>query len=178
MKKVIVILGLVIVFIFFFLVYSGLFANVDITEGDVGPYTFVGKEYVGDYRYSGDKLDSIIIDFKTRNIEFEETYGIYRDDPEKVNNDSLRYMVGCIIPEKSFDRIPELEREGYIKQEMGKTPSVIVAFPLRTKVSFLIAVMKIYPKLDEYFKEKGYKEVPALEIYGEDEILITMEIKK
>ena len=178
MKKVLIILGLVVVFIFIFLIYSGLFTDVDITEGEIGPYTFVGKEYVGDYRFSGDKLDSIIQDLKFRKVEFEKTFGIYRDNPEKINHDSLRYMVGCIIPEKSYNKIPELEREGYIKQIMGKTPSVIVKFPLRTKVSFIMAVKKTYPKLSEYFAEKNYANVPALEIYSKDTMLITMEIKK
>ncbi len=178
MKKVLVILVLVIVFIFFFLVYSGLFTSVNINEGEVGPYTFVGKEYVGDYRYAGDRLDSIVADIHKRKIAFEQSFGIYRDNPDSVSVDSLRYMVGCIIPEKSFDRIPELERDGYVKQYMGKTPSVIVEFPLNTKVSFLMAVMKVYPALNDYFAEKGYAEVPSLEIYDKDKMLITMEIKK
>ncbi len=178
MKKILVILGLVVVFIFFFLVYSGLFAGVNITEGEVGPYTFIGKEYVGDYRYAGDRLDSIVADIHKRNITFDQSFGIYRDNPDSIAVDSLRYMVGCIIPEKSFNRIPELERAGYVKQEMGKTPSVIVEFPLNTKVSFLIAVMKVYPALNNYFAEKGYAEVPSLEIYDTDKMLITMEIIK
>ena len=178
MKKVLIILGLVVVFILIYLAYSGLFSNVEITEGELGPYTFIGKEYVGDYRYAGDKLDSIVLDLQNRKIEFDKTFGIYRDNPEKVAKDSLRYMVGCIVPEKSYEKLPELERDGYIKQKMGITPSVIVEFPLRTKVSFLMAVIKAYPALNEYFRKKGYSEVPALEIYDKDKILISMEIKK
>ncbi|MCF6243018.1 MAG: hypothetical protein L3J74_16960 [Bacteroidales bacterium] len=178
MKKILVIIGLVVVFIFFFLVYSGLFTGVNITEGEVGPYTFVGKEYVGDYRYAGDHLDSIVADINKRKIAFDQSFGIYRDNPDSIAADSLRYMVGCIIPEKSYHRIPELEREGYVKQEMGKTPSVIVEFPLNTKVSFLMAVMKVYPALNTYFAEKGYASVPSLEIYDTDKMYITMEIKK
>lgn len=178
MKKILVILGIVLIFIFFFLVYSGLFVSINITEGYVGPYTFIGKEYIGDYRYAGDRLDSIVADLHKRNIIFDESFGIYRDNPDSIIADSLRYMVGCIIPEKSFRRIPELERDGYIKQKMGKTPSAIVEFPLNTKVSFLIAVIKAYPALNCYFAEKGYAEVPSLEIYNTDKMLITMEIIK
>lgn len=178
MKKVLVILGLVIVFIFLYLAYSGLFTSVDIREGDLGPYTLVGKEYKGDYRYAGDRLDSIIEDINERKIAFDQSFGIYRDNPDSISADSLRYMVGCIIPEKSFDRIPELERDGYVKQYMGKTPSVIVEFPLKSKVSFLMAVIKVYPELNDYFSEHGYARVPSLEIYYQDKILITMEIIK
>lgn len=178
MKKTFTIIGLLIVFIFLFIMYSGLFSSIDITEGNVGPYTFIGKEYVGDYRFAGDKLDSITQDLKQREIEFSETYGIYRDNPKKVSANKLRYMVGCIIPDKSNNRIPELERDGYIKQDMGKTHSVIVNFPLKTKLSFIIAVLRVYPALNGYIKEKQYNKVPSLEIYSEDNIQISMEIKK
>jgi len=59
---------------------------------------------------------------------------------------------------------------------MGKTKSVIVEFPYRNTMSIFASVLKVYPKLNLYFVEKAYKEVPSLEIYTEDKIIISMEI--
>lgn len=178
LKKVLIIIAAIIFIIVGYLGYSGFFASVEITEGEVGPYKFVGKEYVGDYRYSGEKQDSIYKDLTAKGFELTEGFGIYRDDPKKVAVEQLRSMVGSVLPEKYNDRIPELEREGYIIQDMGKTKSVIVEFPYKNNLSIIASVLKVYPKLNVYFTEKGYESVPSLEIYTRDKIIISMEIKE
>ena len=178
LKKVLIIVAVIILVFVGYLAYSGFFASVNITEGDAGPYKFIGKEYVGDYRFSGEHQDSIYKDLTARGLELTEGFGIYRDNPDEVAAENLRSMVGRVLPEKYNDRIPELEREGYIIQDMGKTKSVIVAFPFRNSLSILASVLKVYPKLNVYFTEKGYEDVPSLEIYTKDEIIISMEIIK
>ena len=178
LKKVLIVLAVIILMLTAYLAYSGFFASVNITEGTVGPYKFVGKEYLGDYRYSGERQDSIYKDLKSKGLELTEGFGIYRDDPKKVAVEQLRSMVGSVLPEKYYDRIPELERDGYIVQDMGETHSVIVQFPFRNSMSILASVIKVYPKLNAYFAEKGYADVPSLEIYTKDKIIISMEIKE
>jgi len=178
LKKILIILAVIVIAVLAYMAYSGFFASVNITEGNVGPYKFVGKEYLGDYRYSGERQDSIYKDLTSRGLELAMGFGIYRDDPKKVAVEKLRSMVGSVLPEKYYERIPELEREGYIVQDMGETKSVIVEFPYRNSMSILASVLKVYPKLNDYFAEKGYAEVPSLEIYTKDKIIISMEIKE
>ncbi|RLD73685.1 MAG: hypothetical protein DRJ10_17565 [Bacteroidetes bacterium] len=176
LKKVLLIIAAIILIIIGYLAYSGFFASVDITEGEVGPYKFVGKEFVGDYKFSGERQDSIYKDLTAKGFELTEGFGIYRDNPDRVAVEKLRSMLGSILPEKYYDRIPELEREGYIVQDMGKTKSAIVEFPFRNSLSIIASVIKVYPKLNLYFAEKAYANVPSLEIYTADKIIISMEI--
>ena len=178
LKKVLIVFATIIIGLVAYLAYSGFFASVNITEGNVGPYKFVGKEYLGDYRFAGGHQDSISKDLKAKGMDLPEGFGIYRDNPKKVAREKLRSMVGSVLPEKYNNRIPELERDGYIVQDMGITRSAIVEFPYTNSMSILASVVKVYPKLNTYFADKAYTEVPSLEIYTKDKIIISMEIKK
>lgn len=175
-KNILIVVAVIILAIAGFLAYSGFFTDVQIVEKEIGPYKFVGKEYVGDYRISGERQDSIYKDLTAKGFELVDGFGIYRDNPEKVAAENLRSMVGCVLPEKYYDRIAEIEREGYIVQDMGKTNSVVVEFPFRNSMSVFAAVIKVYPKMKAYFTQKTYPEVPSLEIYATDKIIISMEI--
>ena len=178
LKKILIIIGTLILIFVAFLAYSGFFAKVVIEEKEVGPYVFAGKEYLGDYKNSGIHQDSIYKDLISKDFEVSIGFGIYRDDPKKVAPEKLRSMLGCIIKEEDTIRRGELEREGYIVQKMGKTKSAVVEFPFKNSFSIIASVIKIYPKLTNHFIKNNYKNVPSLEIYKEDKIIISMEIKE
>ena len=178
LKKILIALVVLIVIVLGFAAYSGFFTTVRIVEKEVGPYTFIGKEYVGNYKSSGIYQDSIYQDLLSKNLDLEEGFGIYRDDPEEVPEDECRFMVGCVLKDKDTIRRVELERAGYIIQKMNVTNSMVVEFPYKNSMSVLASVIKVYPALKEYSKEKGYQPVESLEIYTQDKIYISMEIKK
>jgi hypothetical protein len=178
LKKILIVLVLLIVIVLGFAAYSGFFAKVQIVEKEVGPYTFIGKEYVGNYQTSGTHQDSIYQDLLSKNLDLEKGFGIYRDNPEEVPEEECRFMVGCVLKDKDTIRRVELERAGYIIQKMNVTNSMVVEFPYKNSMSVLASVMKVYPALKEYMKEKGYQPVESLEIYTQDKIYISMEIKK
>ncbi len=178
LKKILIVLIILIIIVIGFAAYSGFFAKVVITEKEVGPYTFIGKEYIGNYKNSGVHQDSIYQDLISRNLEIETGFGIYRDDPEEVPEEECRFMVGCVLKDKDTIRRVELERTGYIIQKMNVTNSMVVEFPYKNSISILASVIKVYPALKEYMKEKSYQPVESLEIYTKDKIYISMEIKK
>jgi hypothetical protein len=177
-KKILIAILVVIIAIVGFAAYSGFFAKVEIVEKEVGPYTFIGKEYVGNYKNSGIYQDSIYNDLISKNLELEKGFGIYRDDPEQVPEDECRFMVGCVLLDKDTIRRVELKKAGYIIQKMNKTNSMVVEFPFKNSFSIIASVMKVYPALNEYIKEKGYQPAESLEIYTQDKIYISIEIKK
>ena len=177
-KKILIVFIVLILAFLSFMAYSGFFAKVEIVEKEVGPYTFVGKEYIGNYKNSGVHQDSIFNDLLNRKLNIEEGFGIYRDDPEKVPEDECRFMVGCILSDKDTIRKVELERSGYIIQKMNLTRSMLVEFPYKNVFSIFASVMKVYPALKKYTSEKGYQPVESLEIYTKDKIYISMEIKE
>ncbi len=178
LKKILIGIAIIILAIVAYLAYSGFFASVEITEGNVGPYKLVGKEFVGDYRNSGERQNTINENLAAKGLELTKGFGIYRDNPKEVAVENLRSMVGSVLTEKYYDRIPELEREGFIVQDMGVTKSMIVEFPYKNEMSILASVLKVYPKLNLYIAEKGYESAPSLEIYSAEKIIISMEIKK
>lgn len=178
LKKILVVFVVLVLIVIGFAAYSGFFASVEVVEKVVGPYTFVGKEYVGNYKNSGIHQDSIYKDLVSRGFELEKGFGIYRDDPKKVPEDECRFMVGCILLDKDTLRNVELERSGYIIQKMNATNSMLVEFPFRNKFSIIASVMKVYPALNDYIAKNNYQVVEALEIYTTDKIYISMEIKK
>jgi len=178
LKKISIAIGVIILLFVSFLAYSGFFANTVVNEKEIGPYVFVGKEYLGDYKNSGIHQDSIYQDLISKKIDVTAGFGIYRDDPKKVKVADLRSMLGCIINEKDTIRKGELYREGYVVQKMGKTKSAVVEFPFKNSFSIIASVMKVYPKLSEYFIKNNYKKTPSLEVYTKDKIIISMEIKK
>ena len=63
-------------------------------------------------------------------------------------------------------------------KDIPKENSIVTVFPYRNKVSIIIGVYKVYPKLDEYIKNNNYEENPILEIYDREneKIYYTMGI--
>ncbi len=126
--------------------YLGVFATITITEGTVGPYKL----------YQALKADG---------IETTLGFGIFYDEPGTKAESELHSIVGCILNEKDTARIAWMIAKGYRVEPMGVTKSAITEFPKKNKLSFLVGVMKVYPKFTEYWNEKGYQNVPAMEIY-------------
>lgn len=178
MRKIILIVSIALILILIgALAFSGFFAQVEIIEKEIGPFVFVGKEYVGDYKKSGTHQDSIYKDLISKGFSISDGFGIYRDNPEKVPVDECRSMLGCILLEKDTLRLGELERSNYLIQRMNKTNCMVVEFPYRNSLSILASVLKVYPALNEYISEKSYIQVPSLEIYTKDKIIVSMEIR-
>jgi len=176
-KKILIVLVVLVIAVLGFMAYSGFFSKVEIIEKDVGPYTFVGKEYIGNYKNSGIYQDSIYNDLIAKSLEINDGFGIYRDDPDKVPEDERRFMVGCVLQEKDTIRRVELEKAGYIIQKMNVTKSMVVEFPYKNMFSIFASVIRVYPAINEYIKVKNYQPLESLEIYTKENIIVSMEIK-
>lgn len=165
-KKIISIIFLLIVTgAVLFLVYSGLFSRIVISEKEIGPYQVVYKSHVGPYQEVGPIMDEIYNSLKNdEQIETSMGFGIYYDDPKKTHVEDLRSDIGSILDEKDYAKIPKLKKRFKIKKYLQKK-CVVVEFPFRNKFSIFIGVMRVYPQLTSYIKEKKYKEGPIMEIY-------------
>jgi len=157
--------------------YLGVFATITITEGTVGPYKLVCYEHFGPYEETGKYSDSLYQALKADGIETTLGFGIFYDEPGTKAESELHSIVGCILNEKDTARIAWMIAKGYRVEPMGVTKSAITEFPKKNKLSFLVGVMKVYPKFTEYWNEKGYQNVPAMEIYMPDKTIFSMEVK-
>ena len=90
--------------------------------------------------------------------------GIYYDDPAVVSWADLRSDIGALIASEDMTKVPQT---GDIKvKTIPSTKSIVIEFPLKNSVSYMAGVIKVYPVLEKYIQEKGYKmHVPITELY-------------
>jgi len=166
MKKIILsVLFLVIMAILIFLDMSGLFFPIRIEEKEAGPYVLVYADHIGDYKNISKIMDMIYTSLRdTEKIQTSRGMGIYFDDPKTVSADKLRSIAGSILDEKDWDKIPQLENRYKVKR-IPVQRMVTAEFPFENQLSVMIGVLRVYPKLSVYMKEKGYTGKEATEIY-------------
>ncbi|MCP4135519.1 MAG: GyrI-like domain-containing protein [bacterium] len=180
MKRFLIIALVVIVAVLIFLGYSGLFTSIKVTEKEMGPYTLVYKDHKGSYKETmkiqGEITSSLLKDLK---IETKRGFGIFYDDPEKVKEEDLRSEVGMILEEKEHSRKEEISKKYTVKM-FPVQRAVVVEFPFKNTVSILLGLSKVYPKLEEHIKKKGYAENHIMELYNfpQKKILYIAPIKE
>ncbi|KAJ7999897.1 hypothetical protein DPEC_G00199180 [Dallia pectoralis] len=153
-----------------FLLYSGLMSNIIIRTGSPpimnitvaykfkqGPYNRCGHLYTESCRI-GPELSSI---------------GLFYDNPRKVQGEKCRCAVGSILSEgdaKPAEALLHLyEKFGFQIFSFPEVTHVVsTSFPHRTPLSIFFGVMRVYPKLDSYIKERNLCAHPFLEIYKDN----------
>lgn len=163
---IIIVVAILTAIVVGFAAYWGAFKSIKFSVVEQGGETLVYEEMTGDYRQSGVIMDrvyySLLNDYK---IETFKGFGIYYDNPQKVETSKLRSEVGCIIEESDIHRLNELEGKFKIKT-YPKGKYIVAEFPYKGKLSVIFGIMKVYPALNKFVKEKGYDEEGAImEIY-------------
>ena len=179
MKKVILIIVIIIFIILGYIAYLGVFNSVEFTEKEIGPFTFVYEENIGDYAKTGPVFDKIYEDLTADDIETSKGFGIYYDDPKVAPKEQLRSKVGSIITE---EQEKEIDERGLPYKIMTIDPitAIVTDIPYRNTLSIFVGVMKVYPKLSEYLEANGYKGALTYELYDKEngKIVYMMEIVK
>ncbi|XP_003382656.1 PREDICTED: testis-expressed sequence 264 protein-like [Amphimedon queenslandica] len=165
---------LVVLAIFLYLLYSGLFYTYTIRCAIPAsiPNRFAYTFYIGPYQKIGSacwRLCSI--------VPRSTIFVVYYDNPDKVakkDHDQLRAAVCCpLLPEPSPSLESRLMDEGYkIGTFPNCTKALITEFPYRTSTSIMIAVSRVYPSLVEYIKDYKLEDScgPCIEVYKDDSI--------
>ncbi len=163
---IIIVVAAIVAIVLGFAAYWGAFRSIQFSVVEQGGETLVYKEITGDYRQSGVVMDrvyySMLNDYK---IETFKGFGIYYDNPQKVETSKLRSELGCILEESDIHRLSELEGNFKIKT-YPKGKCIVAEFPNKGRLSVIFGIMKVYPALNKFVKEKGYdKEGAIMEIY-------------
>ena len=147
------------------LAYYGMFSKVNIEEQEVGDFWLLYEKHTGDYKDVGPVIDKIYSKLLGEDgITTSRSFGLYYDDPKKVEKKNLRSIAGCILDKQDEDKIDYLLKNYQIKK-FPASKSVIVVFPYKGIPSIFLGVVKVYPKLAEYLAHKKYPPVPVMEIY-------------
>ena len=96
--------------------YLGGFKKINFQHLDQGGETLVYEEITGDYQQSAAVMDkiyySLLNDF---NIETYKGFGLYFDNPQKVEKDKLHSEAGCILEKADTNKISLLKDKFEIK---------------------------------------------------------------
>jgi hypothetical protein len=131
-----------------------------------GGETLIYEKISGEYKQSGKVMDKIY--YALLNEDKVETYkgfGIYYDNPQKVEASKLRSEAGCILEEKDTEKLPALEKK-YAVRTFPTAKYITTEFPFKNKMAVMLSLMKVYPALNQFAKKNGFKEDGAtMEIY-------------
>jgi hypothetical protein len=166
LQIIIVVVTVILVVVAAFAAYWGAFKRVKFSVVEQGGETLVYQEMTGDYSQSGVVMDkvyySLLNDYQ---IETFKGFGIYHDNPQKVEKSKLRSEVGCILEVSDYHRIGELESNFQIKT-YPEAKYIVTEFPYKGKFSVIFGIMKVYPALNKFVKQNAYSEQGAvMEIY-------------
>ncbi|TVR75361.1 MAG: hypothetical protein EA408_00380 [Marinilabiliales bacterium] len=166
MKIALIILGLVVVIVAALFIYYGGLRRVDFNIEKQGGETLVYVEQTGDYSKSAGPIDKIY--YSLLNEEGVETFrgfGIYYDNPQKVEKSRLRSEVGNILEDPDPAILKKLEGKYNIKT-LPEKEYIVTEFPYRGKLSVMMGIMKVYPAMNRFVREKGFNEDGwVMEIY-------------
>ncbi|TAL29410.1 MAG: hypothetical protein EPN93_21595 [Spirochaetes bacterium] len=147
------------------LAYLGFFGGVEVNERVMGPYQLVFREHRGDYGGTAliqDEICGSLLD--SEKITATRSFGLYYDDPRDVKKENLRSIAGCILDEADYPKIPEL-RKRYQIREYPRAHCLVAEFPYKGVLSVFVGVIRVYPRLDEFIKEKRLRKGPVMEIF-------------
>ena len=168
MKTVLIIIAILVVIIIIFIsiyAYYGGFKKIESVVQSQGGETIVYESVTGDYSQTSkytDKIYYALLD--DDEVETTKGIGVFYDNPQQVDKDKLRSEVGCVLDNTDSALIARLSGKYQIKT-LPEGNFLISEFPMKGKMSFIIGVMKVYPALNKYSQEHGYKDSPITEIY-------------
>ena len=165
LKIVAVVIGVLLLGLIGLYAYYGGFAAISPEIRELGGETLVYEPMTGDYGQSAEISDRVyqklLDDYQ---IETTRGFGLYYDNPQTTEKELLRADVGCIL-ESDFEKTAVLKNDFEIRQYPEGT-YLTAEFPYKGMPSILIGIMKVYPVLNGYLEENGYRvDSPALEIW-------------
>lgn len=166
MKIFLIALIVLIIIVLIVIVYFGGFKKLNISIEDAGGEMLVYESISGNYKKSGVVMDKIYYSLlNNEKIETYKGFGIYYDNPKKVEESKLRSEAGCIIEEKDTAKISILEKKYSIRVFPVKK-YIVTEFPYKGKLTVIFGIFKVYPALAEYARRNGfYEDAPVMEIY-------------
>jgi len=163
LKNFWILLGLLVVLALINRWYLGGFTKLEVKEQPMGPYTIAYVNFVGEYGKVWPSMTQVYDVLSGAWITSLTGVGIYYDDPAVVSWANLRSDIGAVI---AIQDIKTLAKNKDIQTKtLPAGKKMVVEFPMKNTLSVMIGVMKVYPVITKYMKEKWYKAVPMTELY-------------
>lgn len=155
-----------IVLALLFVAYYGGFKEIKFKTSIQGGEILVYENLTGDYSKSGEVIDRVYKSLlNNEKIKTTRGFGIYYDDPKKVDKDKLKSEVGCIVDGIDSVKMADLQKKYKVKI-CPKGKYLTTEFPHKNVMSIMFGIMKVYPAMNKYVQENGLTEKGAvMEIY-------------
>ena len=180
MKILLIVILVVITAVLGLYAYYGGFKKISLQIREEGGETLVYEEVKGDYKNTAAVMDKIYYSLlNDENIETFKGFGIYYDDPKKVDKENLRSEAGCILEYTDRDNFREFEKQYQLKT-FPKKQYLTAEFPWKGKMSVMFSILKVYPALNKYARANRYDvNTAVMEIYDipNGKILYRKELK-
>ena len=158
MKIVLIVFAILIIALIAFYACYGGFKKINISISKSGGEVLIYEKIRGDYRQSGVIMDKIYNSLLNEDkIETFKGFGVYYDNPQKVEKSKLRSEAGCVLEKKDIDKLPILENK-YTIRTFPKKEYITTEFPYKGKISIFFSIMKVYPALNKFAQQNGYNE--------------------
>lgn len=181
MKTFLIVLALLIIALTVLYVYYGGLKRINISISESGGEILIYERIQGDYKQSGVIMDKIYNSLLNEDrIETFKGFGIYYDNPQKVEKSKRRSEAGCVLENKDINKLSSLEKK-YTVRTFPRKEYISTEFPYKGKISILFSVMKVYPALNKFAKQNGFNvESAVMEIYDvpDKKILYRKELIK
>jgi DNA gyrase inhibitor GyrI len=158
MKILIIIVLAIVATAFGVYAYLGGFQKINFSIRDAGGEVLVYENHIGEYKNTGPVMDKIYYSLlEEEKIETYKGFGIYYDDPSKVDKTKLRSEVGCILENPDAETLERLNGKYKIKT-FPKGSYLVAEFPYKGKMSVIMGIMRVYPVMNTFIKEHNIAE--------------------
>ncbi len=180
-KNIVIFIGASILIIAGFFIYGGSFHTVQIAEQEDGPFYFIYVEHRGSYEGFREKLKHVQnVVIGTGILHFTPA-GIYYDDPKVTKEEDLRSRMGVLVTQPDYEKLASMEEQGSVRRmTIDRRYYAKTVFPHRSFLSIYLGIIKCYPALETFAKERqypeftyrenGYEDRYVMEIYNADTI--------
>ena len=164
LKNLWILVGLLIVLAIINRWYLGGFSSLEAKEQNMPEYAIAYTQFTGEYVKVWPSMTKVYEALSGAGIVSSTGVGIYYDDPAVVSWANLRSDVGAVIEPQDVAKLASY-KDIQIKT-IAAGNKIVVEFPLKNTVSYMIGPMKVYPVITKYMKERWYShEVPMTELY-------------
>lgn len=172
-KITLVIISLIIAIAIGFFWYMGYFQSIQVQEKEEGGYQIAGVDVIGPYSDAGRHISKVDYKLKALGINSVKGFGIYYDDPKTTPKNKYHSFVGNIINVTDMDLLDKIKLNGIKLDSIPRKKAIVVEFPIKNTMSYIIGPMKVYPIFTKYTLQKNIKPSSTFEIYDMNSKLIT-----
>lgn len=166
MKLFIIILALILGLIGLLYAWLGGFQKIRFSVQEAGGETLIYETHIGDYKNVGKVIDHMYYALlNEEKVECFRGFGIYYDNPQKVEKSKLRSEVGNILENPTPALLEQLDGKFTIKT-LERQQYLVAEFPYKNQLSIFMGIMRVYPAMNRYISKHHLNEDGfVMEIY-------------